>query len=458
MNRSTGEGACLLGRSWGYDQQGIWVSDGCSGEFLLGQRVPTDAAEPRGVGSASASPGGKPDAPAEEAESAESKVLRNPERPTWGALDSSGLGIRLYSSDIGEVALSAYALVRYIDQRPEEQGFVDHLGNERPQLLLCLHEESAVAIAHGYAKVTGRAMAAAVHSNVGLFHAAMAIFNAWCDRMPVLVIGATGPVDAARRRPWIDWIHTARDQGAIVRGYTKWDDQPASPAAAREAVARAFWLAGTLPQALLMMNGELIDRATSLEPGSELARIFSEGANSDADRIQQVCLAALSRRPTDAEVDRLRDLIRARVRQQINAQVPAAQARQEALRDVPARAAVLPGPGVGEPALAVERLLPLDVVVLVVVLAGEGLGLRGGRQIGAREGADFVGECLVLGFQVQVHASSVVPTGARSAERRDLVLDRRSEKQVPRLRRAARSFARDDGAVVVIKAPAPSCR
>src|SRR4026209_2533135 len=116
---------------------------------------------------------------------------------------------------------------------------VNYLGNEQPQLLLCLHEEAAVAIAHGYAKVTGRAMAAAVHSNVGLFHATMAMFNAWCDRMPVLVIGATGPVDAAKRRPWIDWIHTARDQGAIVRGYTKWDDQPGSAEAAREAVARA---------------------------------------------------------------------------------------------------------------------------------------------------------------------------------------------------------------------------
>ena len=82
-------------------------------------------------------------------------------------------------------------------------------------------------------------MAAAVHSNVGLMHATMAIFNAWCDRMPVLVLGATGPVDAAKRRPWIDWIHTARDQGALVRDYTKWDDQPASPAAAREALLRA---------------------------------------------------------------------------------------------------------------------------------------------------------------------------------------------------------------------------
>ena len=112
-------------------------------------------------------------------------------------------------------------------------------------MLLCLHEEAAVAIAHGYAKVTGRAMAAAVHSNVGLFHATMAIFNAWCDRMPVLILGATGPVDAMKRRPWIDWIHTAADQGAIIRNFSKWDDQPASAGAARESVLRAYWIANT---------------------------------------------------------------------------------------------------------------------------------------------------------------------------------------------------------------------
>jgi thiamine pyrophosphate-dependent acetolactate synthase large subunit-like protein len=97
-------------------------------------------------------------------------------------------------------------------------------------------------------------MAAAVHSNVGLMHATMAIFNAWCDRMPVLVLGATGPVDAVKRRPWIDWIHTARDQGALVRPYTKWDDQPASPAAAREALMRATWIANTTPQGPVYVN------------------------------------------------------------------------------------------------------------------------------------------------------------------------------------------------------------
>jgi thiamine pyrophosphate-dependent acetolactate synthase large subunit-like protein len=131
---------------------------------------------------------------------------------------------------------------------------VNHLGNERPRMLVCLHEESAVALAHGWAKVTGRPMAAAVHSNVGLFHATMAVFNAWCDRMPLLLLGATGPVDAPARRPWIDWIHTAQDQGAVLRNYIKWDAQPASPAAAREALARAVWLTGTAPMGPVYVN------------------------------------------------------------------------------------------------------------------------------------------------------------------------------------------------------------
>src|SRR5947207_1109111 len=131
---------------------------------------------------------------------------------------------------------------------------VNYLGNERPQMLLCLHEESAVAIAHGYAKATGRMMGAVVHSNVGLMHASMAIFNAWCDRVPMLILGATGPWDAARRRPWIDWIHTASDQGALVRGFTKWDNQPASVPAAYDALLRAAQMATTAPCAPTYVN------------------------------------------------------------------------------------------------------------------------------------------------------------------------------------------------------------
>jgi len=165
------------------------------------------------------------------------------------AFGSDVIAETLRALDIPYVALNPGASYRGL-----HDSLVNHLGNSAPQMLLCLHEESAVAIAHGYAKVTGKAMAAAVHSNVGLMHASMAIFNAWCDRMPVLVLGATGPVDAAKRRPWIDWIHTARDQGALVRPYTKWDDQPASPAAAREALMRAAWLAQTVPMGPVYVN------------------------------------------------------------------------------------------------------------------------------------------------------------------------------------------------------------
>ncbi len=75
---------------------------------------------------------------------------------------------------------------------------VNKLGNERPQMLLCLHEEAVVAIAHGWAKVTEQPMLAVVHANVGLMHATMALYNAWCDRVPLVLLGANGPVDAAQ--------------------------------------------------------------------------------------------------------------------------------------------------------------------------------------------------------------------------------------------------------------------
>src|SRR5574338_115031 len=141
------------------------------------------------------------------------------------------------------------ALVPGSSYRGLHDSLVNYLGNSRPQMLVCLHEEHAVAIAHGYSKVTEKPMAAAVHANVGLMHATMAIYAAWCDRAPVIVIGATGPVAAATRRPWIDWIHTAQDQGALIRGYVKWDDQPGSAAAAVESVARAAKIAAEEPRA-----------------------------------------------------------------------------------------------------------------------------------------------------------------------------------------------------------------
>ncbi len=176
------------------------------------------------------------------------------ERPTPAGANAPGFGSDVIADALRALDIPYIALTPGASYRGLHDWIVNYLGNTKPQMLLCLHEEAAVAIAHGYAKVTGKAMVTAVHSNVGLMHATMAMFNAWCDRMPVIVLGATGPVDAAKRRPWIDWIHTSRDQGALVREYTKWDDQPASPGAAREAILRGTWIANTVPQGPVYIN------------------------------------------------------------------------------------------------------------------------------------------------------------------------------------------------------------
>ncbi len=159
----------------------------------------------------------------------------------WG---SDAVAVMLRRLDIPYLALNPGSSFRGL-----HDSIVNHLGNERPQMLLCLHEEHAVAVAHGYAKVTGRPMGVILHSNVGLMHAAMAIYNGWCDRVPMLILGATGPVDAAERRPWIDWLHTARDQGALIRPYVKWDDQPVSVQASLESLLRAVNLTRATPMA-----------------------------------------------------------------------------------------------------------------------------------------------------------------------------------------------------------------
>jgi thiamine pyrophosphate-dependent acetolactate synthase large subunit-like protein len=167
--------------------------------------------------------------------------VADPPAPEW---TSDAIAELLRRLDLPFISLNPGASYRGL-----HDSLVNYLGNDAPQLVLCLHEEHAVAVAHGYAKVAGRPMAVALHSNVGLMHATMALYNAFCDRVPMLALGATGPVDADERRPWIDWIHTSADQGALVRGYVKWDDQPASVKAALEAVLRGHMLTCSYPSA-----------------------------------------------------------------------------------------------------------------------------------------------------------------------------------------------------------------
>ena len=108
---------------------------------------------------------------------------------------------------------------------------------------VCLHEEHVVAIAHGYAKVTGKPLLGIVHSNVGLMHASMAIYDAWCDRVPVILLGATGPVDAASGGRGSTGCTRAATRRRWCAPFVKWDDQPASVAAAFESLLRARQIA-----------------------------------------------------------------------------------------------------------------------------------------------------------------------------------------------------------------------
>ncbi|MGB7542685.1 MAG: thiamine pyrophosphate-dependent enzyme [Burkholderiales bacterium] len=126
-------------------------------------------------------------------------------------------------------------------------------GQNTPCMMLCQHEETAVQVAHGFAKASGRPMVAILHNLVGLLHANMAVYYAYIDRAPIFIVGATGPMDETRRRPRIDWTHSANVQGQAVRDYTKWDYQPTTIDGAPESFARAYGVMMTEPQGPVYM-------------------------------------------------------------------------------------------------------------------------------------------------------------------------------------------------------------
>jgi acetolactate synthase-1/2/3 large subunit len=175
----------------------------------------------------------------------------------WG---SDAIAAVLRSLDIPYIVLNPGASYRGL-----HDSIVNYLGNRNPQMILCLHDEHAVSIAQGYCKASDRMIAAALHSNVGLMHATMPIFNSWCDRTPVLIIGATGAWDASKRRPWIEWIHTCSDQAQLIRNYTKWDNQPGSVPAAAEALLRAAQIAQTAPRGPVYVNLDVSIQEQKLE-------------------------------------------------------------------------------------------------------------------------------------------------------------------------------------------------
>lgn len=232
--------------------------------------------------------------------------------PEWG---SDAIVDLLMAAGIRYVALNPGASFRGL-----HDSIVNYARDAGPELVMCLHEEHAVAVAHGWAKVTGEPIAVALHSNVGLMHASMALYNAWCDRVPMLVIGATGPLAADARRPWIDWLHTSTDQPAIVRPFVKWDDTPTSLNASLESLARAWDITRTAPTAptYVVLDSAVqeqristpvalpaLTRGTPLDQPSASADSILRAARMLAGATNVVVLAGPGRRDDEAWANRI---------------------------------------------------------------------------------------------------------------------------------------------------------
>ena len=186
-----------------------------------------------------------------------------------------------YQSDVIVDLLQAYD-VEYVATNPGAsfRGLHDSLvnyGDNSPEMLVCQHENTAVQIAHGYAKATGKPMACILHDLVGLLHGQMAVYYAYTDRAPVLVLGATGPMNESKRRPRSDWHHTAQSQGDAVRNFTKFDYQPHTIHGVTDSFQRAWSAMVTEPAGPVYLCYDALLQETPLTdevvvPGPDVAK------------------------------------------------------------------------------------------------------------------------------------------------------------------------------------------
>jgi thiamine pyrophosphate-dependent acetolactate synthase large subunit-like protein len=133
------------------------------------------------------------------------------------------------------------------------ESLINYGGNSKPEFIECMHEESSVAMAHGYFKVTGKPQAVLCHGTVGLMHATMAMYNAWCDRASVIVMGGND-LDASKRPPGVPTTHSAQDINALVRDYSKYDDTPVSLQHFALSFTRGYKYATTPPYGPVMLT------------------------------------------------------------------------------------------------------------------------------------------------------------------------------------------------------------
>src|SRR5713101_1908283 len=160
-----------------------------------------------------------------------------------------------------------------------QESVVNYGENRSPELITCCHEESAVAMAHGYAKIEGKPLCVFAHGTVGLQHAARGIFNAFCDRVPVyLILGNL--MDATTRRPGAEWDHSVQDAAAMVRDFIKWDDLPVTLTHFAESAVRAYKIAMTPPMmpVVLVADGELQENPISADAKMHIPKLAQVAA------------------------------------------------------------------------------------------------------------------------------------------------------------------------------------
>src|SRR5881296_1584596 len=163
--------------------------------------------------------------------------------------------------------------------RALHESIVNYGGNQKPEFITCCHEESSVAMANAYSKIEGKPIGVMAHGTVGLQHAAMAIYNAYCDRVPIyIIVGNT--LDATERRPGVEWAHSVQDASSLVRDFSKWDDTPISLEHFAESAVRAHKLATTPPMGpvLLVADSELQERPLAADFKLRIPKTTSSAA------------------------------------------------------------------------------------------------------------------------------------------------------------------------------------
>ena len=183
--------------------------------------------------------------------------------------------------------------------RSLQESIINYGGNKKPEFLTCMHEESSVAMAHGYAKAAGKPMGMMAHGTVGLQHAAMGVYNAWCDRVPIMMF-AGNFMDADKRRPGVEWYHCVQDPAALLRDFTKWDDQPASLQHFAESVMRAYKIATTPPMGpvVITADGDLAEESVHDEKKLRIPKLTmsipSQGDSGAVSEAAKMLAAALN--------------------------------------------------------------------------------------------------------------------------------------------------------------------